>query len=101
MPFIRLALMKPREGRAEELQNLQEELIRYFKTLPGYLEGYLVETDDGSGRVGRVTMWEHDTDADRAAQQQHVLTIRSTMLRLIGDEESAVHREVALRATPV
>jgi heme-degrading monooxygenase HmoA len=100
MPFIRLALMKPIEGYEEELLQMHEDLIRYFKTLPGFMEGYTVKATDETGRIGRVTVWEHDSDADHAAMQQHTLTVRSAMLQLI-EEDTAAHRELAYEAKPI
>lgn len=100
MPFIRIALMKPIDGHEAELRKLHKELIQFFKTLQGFVEGYVIETTDDTGRIGRVTVWEQDADADHAAMQQHTLTVRSSMLQLI-EEDTAAHRELAYKATPV
>ncbi|MGI8549614.1 MAG: hypothetical protein ACR2PL_02290, partial [Dehalococcoidia bacterium] len=83
MPYVRLALMEPKPEHIAEVRSIHDDLLHYDKTLPGYLEGYLLEAADGSGRLGRLIVWEHKDDADRAAQQQHTLTVRSALAPLI------------------
>lgn len=87
MPYVRISLMKPLEPYRTDIQRLEEDLLRYFKTQPGFIEGYLLWATDGTGRIGRLTVWEREEDADQAAQQPHTLAIRSEM-RLRVEEES-------------
>jgi len=92
--------MQPKAGNADKVRELQKELLRYDRTLPGFLGGYLLEPADGTGRIGRLILWEHRADADGAAQQQHTLTLRSALTPLIAGGASR-HLEVAAEATRV
>jgi heme-degrading monooxygenase HmoA len=100
MPYVRIALMQPKAGNADRVRELQTELLRYDRTLPGFLGGYLLEPSDGTGRIGRLVLWESRADADGAAQQQHTLMLRATLTPLIAG--SAGRRlEIAAEATRV
>lgn len=100
MPYMRIALMSPRPEHAEQVHDLQVELLQYDKTLHGFLGGYVLETEDGTDRIGRVAIWETRSDADHAAQEQHTLTRRSDLLRLIRRGPSS-RLEIGAEATRV
>ena len=100
MPFVRIALMQPREDQVGAVRDLQVELLRYDRTLPGFLGGYLLEPDDGTGRIGRLVLWQEKADADNAAQQQHTLTLRAALARLLREDVRG-HLEIATEATRI
>jgi hypothetical protein len=100
MPYVRIALMQPKFGNLEKVRDLQTELLRYDRTLPGFLGGYLLEPEDGTGRIGRLVLWEGKADADAAAQQQHTLTLRAALASLILGGASR-RLEIATEATRV
>jgi hypothetical protein len=79
--------MQARSDSAGELHRMQEELMDHFSTLPGFIDGYLLASEDGTGCLGRVTVWESAGDADRASQEQHVLVVRSEMSRHLSENE--------------
>jgi hypothetical protein len=87
MPYIRISVMQPRQERRSELEDLSEGLLRQLKGRPGFIDGYLMMTTDGTGRVGRVTLWKSRKHADRAALAEDVLVTRSEMEQLIEKEE--------------
>ena len=86
MSYLRISLMQPRDKHLPEVKRLQEDLLHYFKTLPGFIDGYLMATEDGTSRMGRVTVWESAGNASQAAQDHHVLAVRSQMTLLLDDE---------------
>lgn len=100
MPYVRIALMQPKSEHVSEVRDLQTELLSYDRTLPGFLGGYLLEPDDGTGRIGRLVLWESRVNADHAAQQQHTLTLRARLPALI-QPGSSRHLEVGAEATRV
>jgi len=100
MPFVRIALMQPKPDHLTKVRDLQVELLRYDRTLPGFLGGYLLEPDDGTGRIGRLVLWENKGDADHAARQQHTLTLRAALSSLI-QEGTQGHIEIATEATRI
>lgn len=89
--YVRLSLMNPKTGRDELVSGLMDNLLQFFANQPGYVRGYSLLSGDPQGRVGRVTMWKSEEDADRAANSQHVLSLRSELLQLI-EEGSHVER---------
>ena len=100
MPYVRIALMQPKAEHRGTVRELQTELLSYDRTLPGFLGGYLLEPDDGTGRIGRLVLWESRANADHAAQQQHTLTLRARLPALI--QQGARGRlEVGAEATRV
>jgi quinol monooxygenase YgiN len=90
MPYIRVSLMQPKSGRQAEVAELLGELADFFTQQPGFVEGYKLVSKDGL--VGRVTVWDAEAAADRAAQSTHVLAVRS---RLGADIEEGSHEEHA------
>jgi hypothetical protein len=92
MPYIRVSVVQPRRNRRIEVQDMVEDLLRRLKTLPGFIDGYLMMTTDGTGRVGRVTMWRSRRDADRAALVEAVLATRANINQLVEDEDD-IHLE--------
>ncbi len=85
--YVRLSLATPKAGHEEDVARMDDELMRYFASQPGYLHGYRITGGDAvAGRIGRLSMWRSDHDADAAAQTDHVLSIRSEILLLIADE---------------
>jgi hypothetical protein len=60
--------------------------VAYFATLEGFVDAYYLEAADESGVVGRITIWERPECADRAATDNHVMALRSTLLRLMEEQ---------------
>lgn len=80
MPFVRITIARPRpELRARVRDNFRDLLATSAK-LPGYLGGYVLESPDSSGEVGRVTIWESHGAANAAANDPHVLAVHSELL---------------------
>jgi quinol monooxygenase YgiN len=86
--YVRLSLARPRPGHEEQVAKMDDELMRSFAAQPGYLHGYRITGGDSvGGRIGRLTLWRSDQDADRAAQTTHILAVRSELLLLIEDQQ--------------
>lgn len=94
MPYVRVSLMQPKPGRHEEVGKLLAELAEFFAGQQGFVEGYRLHSKDEL--VGRVTVWDSEASADHAAQETHVLAIRS---RLSADIEEGSHEEHAFEGT--
>ena len=99
--YVRLSLVMPRPGNEQEVAKMEEGLIRFLATQPGYLHGYRITGGDSiAGRIGRLTLWRSDHDADHAAQTDHVLAVRSELLLLIDEEEHTEDSWVARAFEP-
>ncbi len=77
MPYIRLTLAHPRPDRAAEVRRHYEELVTTAAKQPGFVAGWVVVPHDGSGDIGRLTMWESQEHANRAANDPHALALHS------------------------
>jgi quinol monooxygenase YgiN len=75
--------MRPMTGHEAEVESLNRELVAYYRRFPGCLAAYFVQAADGSGELGRVSIWEREEDADRAANDDHSLALRSRLHLLI------------------
>ena len=99
--YVRLSLVKPRAGNEQRVAKMEEGLIRHLAGLPGYLHGYQITGGDSiEGRIGRLTLWRSDQDADHAAQTDHVLAIRSELMMLVEDGERVEDSWVAQAYEP-
>lgn len=77
--FVRLSLSKPRsESRAEALE-IEDHLLGHFTELTGFVTGYRLENSE---YIGRVTVWEDQDAADRAALDEHMMASRSRLIAL-------------------
>jgi hypothetical protein len=88
MSYVRVSLMRPLPGMESELEKAQRDLLRFFSGQPGFIDGYLLSSHDGSGEVGRLGIWESEVHADQAANSDHVLAVRSRMNQLVGEGHS-------------
>lgn len=94
MSYIRLSLMRPRPGHEETVRHLLDDLVMFHESQPGYLTGYRVEHAEGSARVGRLAIWEHEADAAHAARTDRDMALRSQLNAAI---EDGSHEELALQ----
>jgi heme-degrading monooxygenase HmoA len=79
VPYVRVSLMRPRAGEEERVRELIDRLVSFFSTQPGFLSGYRLEPVEPDGYMGRIGVWETAEQADRAAQANLDLALRSQM----------------------
>lgn len=89
--YVRLSLMNPKSGEEKLVAGLMDNLLEFFNEQPGYVRGYALLDGDPQGRVGRITLWDSEEQADRAANTQHVLTVRAEIMQRI-EEDSHIER---------
>jgi hypothetical protein len=78
--YVRISLITPKAGHWNDVVAMEDELLAFFASQPGFITGYRLTSPD---RVGRVTAWESETLADQAANAQHTLALRSRLLPLV------------------
>ena len=100
MYFVRVSLLVPTAANAEEISTIQKELVSYFAAKEGFVDGYYLEAADESGAVGRITVWDSPEHADRAANDDHVMAQRSTLLLLMEHQIAAQGFHATRIATP-
>lgn len=76
MPYVRVSILEPKAGHREHVRGLVTNLAEFFSKQPGFIDGYTLDSDT---LLGRVTVWEAESDADHAAQSDHVLAVRSQL----------------------
>lgn len=86
MPYIRISAMRPHDHERRRVEQIIDDILRFDTTLPGFISGQRLVPRDDTGEVWRVVYWESEDAADHAAQQQHVLALRSELIHLLGDE---------------
>ena len=86
--FVRLSLSTPAADHHDEILKIENDLLAFFATQPGYVDGYGLATAD---QVGRLTVWESEAAADHVANAQHTLALRSELLRMTEGEPLEMH----------
>ncbi len=92
MTIARQSVVHPRPEAKAEAEQIFDELLASFRTMPGYLMGFRYRSHEDPAVVGRITLWRRLEDADHAAQQSHIISLRSRLNRIIQGE----HLEWAL-----
>ncbi len=83
MPYVRISLMKPLAGREAEVETLNQELVAMYSREEGCLLSHFMRATDGSSEVGRVSLWESEAAADRAATTHRSMSLRSRLHLLV------------------
>ena len=86
MRYMRISLSIPRPGDEQEVARLTDQLLSEYAKQPGFVSGYKVRAVDGTGQIGRVTVWESSEHADATAQLDRVLALRSELQPLIQED---------------
>jgi len=81
--YVRLSLVTAKPGHEERVSEIMDGLLEFMATQPGYVRGYKLIRKYPDPRTGRITVWKSEEDADRAAQTQHILSVRSELLQLV------------------
>ncbi len=79
MPYIRLSIAKPRRGEEKRLEELMRKLTTLTEDQEGCMQSYLLRTSDDSGELARVAVYSDEASAERAANNQSVMALRSEM----------------------
>ena len=79
MHYVRTSLMTPAEGRDEEVRRLNEELSSFYQAQDGCLQSLMITAADGSGELGRISIWESEEAAEHAATHEHSMSLRSRL----------------------
>jgi hypothetical protein len=61
MAFVRISLMTPQPGQEGRVQELLDDLVRFYQGREGFVMAYRLAADPhaGGGRLGRVSVWEN------------------------------------------
>src|SRR4051812_11266336 len=76
MSYIRLTMATPPEARVAEIRQQYEQLLSYLAQQPGFLTGWVV-AGHGEGEIGRLSVWDSEAAANRAATDSYVLALHA------------------------
>jgi quinol monooxygenase YgiN len=79
MFYIRVSLMMPEKGRRAEVRQLNQELAAFYRTQEGCRDSFVISAADNSGELGRLSVWDSEEAAERAANDQHSMSLRSEL----------------------
>ncbi|MBM4414678.1 MAG: hypothetical protein FJ035_00055 [Chloroflexi bacterium] len=96
MSYVRISFVRPLHGREDAVRSSIDKLVEYYGGQPGHLSGYRLEHVDGSLRFGRIGIWRSEEDANKAAQSEHDLALRSELNGLV---EQGSHEEFSFEGT--
>lgn len=83
MSYLRISIMEPKRGAAPEVEQINRDLVDFYRQQKNCIECYLIVAADQSGEIGRVSLWESKAAADGAANAQHSLALRSRLHQLV------------------
>src|ERR1039457_2514509 len=76
MSYIRLSMAVPQSERAVEIRQQYERLLSYLADQPGFVSGWVV-AGHGEGEIGRLSIWESEAAANRAATGSYVMALHA------------------------
>ena len=94
---VRVSLLVPRSGRANDVATLLDELARLCADQPSCLQSYRVEPDPRTGLTGYVAAWSDEHLADELARGVHMLAL---LAKLQGLAVSRQEHGLTARAVP-
>ena len=84
--YVRLSLVNPKAGQDKRVSQLMDDLLQFYLSQPGFVRGYKLVREYPDPKIGRVTVWQSEQDADKAANQEHVLSARSELVEITEQE---------------
>ncbi len=79
MTYIRLSIVRPRRGEEKRVEELIRKLAEALAGTEGCLESYVLRPDDESGELARIAIYENEGVAEKAANSQHIMALRSEL----------------------
>ena len=79
MTYIRVSTMAPLAGREEEADQINKELVDFYRAQKGCVSSHFVKAADRSGEQGRISFWISERAANDAATQERSLQLRSSL----------------------
>ena len=95
MAYVRISLMRPLAGREAEVDELNRELVQFYRGQAGCLQSTVLHATDDSGETGRVSFWESEGTADAAASTDRSMFLRSRLHLMVrrGHQDRSFHSD--------
>ena len=93
-------MMTPQFGQDERVQELLDQLLRFYQDRPGFITAYRLAPDAHAEtkRVGRISVWESEDDAHRTANEQRDMAIQSELKLATQDATHEEHSFTGVQA---
>lgn len=79
MTYIRLSIVHPRRGEGKRVEELMRKLAQAVAESEGCRESYVLRPGDESGELARIAIYDDEANAERAANNQHIMSLRSEL----------------------
>jgi quinol monooxygenase YgiN len=95
MPYVRISIAKPTGGQSDAVKSLMKRINDFVSAQDGCQVAYLLSPSDKSGELARMAIYDDEDSAEKTANSQTVLSLRSEMHQIIeaGHIERAFHTE--------
>lgn len=93
MPYVRISTVKPNAGREQHVEKLMRDIAESVAATPGCRESTVLKSDDSSGEIVRITIYDDDRAAAQTANDAHVMALRSELHLAVeaGHSERSYH----------
>ncbi len=98
MPIARQSVVHPLPDQVASVEDLLDQLEAHYTTFPGYLMGFRYRPQGNPGEIGRIALWRSHEDANKAAQDTHVVALRARLNNMIHGEH--LERVLDIEGTP-
>jgi len=88
MFYIRISLMMPGQGKEAEVRRLNQEISAFNRGQEGCRDSFVISATDGSGELGRLSVWDSKEAAEGVANLQHSMSLRSQLHLAIRPEHA-------------
>jgi len=79
MAYVRLTLVHPRAGESERVEDFLRRLSDLCATQDGHIDSYLLKPQGDSDELGRIAIYSDSAAADKAANSDSIMALRSQM----------------------
>lgn len=79
MSYIRLSIVHPHRGEHDRVERIMRQLVEAAAAIEGCESSLLLKPHDESGDIARIAIYGEEAAADRAANSQHFLALRSEL----------------------
>ncbi len=87
MPFVRLTVIRPLAGQRDKAREVLHKIEHLFSDDPALLMGFeFGEAGDSQGPLGRVSVWETNTAANKGATSVQSIALRAELQRLCSED---------------
>ena len=83
MPYVRISIAKPSASQNDAVESLMTRINDYVSAQDGCVSAYLMKPRDQSGEIARMAIYDDEDSAEKAANSQTVLSLRSEMHQII------------------